>query len=226
MASLQTLDELVHEINYLKFVAELMLYRDQIGDQSFHVGDNRARTHIVKHAYEMSLQFGSPKLTTTPGSDFSLLCSLLFELATGISDESLAGAINKFSRSTERQQIDRNEDMFRYENSDEGMAERESDNFADVKSEAETLAAEENFWQNMFSSRKWDDNFRYQIRLRFLNAQYRKKTILEQHGPFLVWASQISRKTHIEYTEKIETDHLKLLELAIEIGQRRRAERS
>src|SRR4051812_44096355 len=48
-----------------------------------------------------------PKLVTTPGSDFSTLCSLLFEAVSGNADEGLAGAINRYARSEDRKRWDR-----------------------------------------------------------------------------------------------------------------------
>src|SRR6185436_17873917 len=57
--------------------------------------------------YRMSTQWNGPKLVTTPGSDFAALCSLLFEAASGKSDEGLAGAINRYARSEARRQWDR-----------------------------------------------------------------------------------------------------------------------
>jgi hypothetical protein len=51
------------------------------------VADNQAKTHSVDMVYDISLSYGGPPLVTTPGSDFSALCSLVFEIATGKADE-------------------------------------------------------------------------------------------------------------------------------------------
>jgi hypothetical protein len=64
----------------LRFSSEIILYKDSIGERAFFIGDNRARTHIVECAYQMAVQFDAPKFATTPGSDFSVLCSLMYEL--------------------------------------------------------------------------------------------------------------------------------------------------
>lgn len=64
-----------------------------------------------------------PKLVTTPGSDFAALCSLLFEAVSGNTDEGLAGAINRYARSDDRKQWDR-----------EGEDDDPDDNFMSEKS--------------------------------------------------------------------------------------------
>jgi hypothetical protein len=68
---------------------------------------NETRKTVVECAYHMCTIFGGPKLVTTPGSDFSVLCSLLFEAVSGRSDEGLAGAINRYARSDARAEWDR-----------------------------------------------------------------------------------------------------------------------
>jgi hypothetical protein len=72
----------------------------------------------------MCRMWDGPKLVTTPGSDFAALCSLLFEAVSGRSDEGLAGAINRYARSEDRKQWDR-------EGEDED--ERDNDNFLSEK---------------------------------------------------------------------------------------------
>lgn len=223
---LREVNEFRSELQMLRFAAQLTLYRDEAGERSFYVGDNRARTHVVEYAYRMTLQFGTPNLKTTPGSDFSSLCSLMFELATGIADESLAGAINKFARSELRREIDREEEVHRYENSDEGIAEYEADNFASIKQRIQNLEAEEAFWLRMLSARESDENSKNQISLRLLDARTEKEKTLKSHGPFIVWASQMSRKTGEEWRSEAESFEAKILELAVGLGQKIRARRS
>lgn len=213
-------EELRRELMTLRFVSRLTLYRDDIGEQSFFVGDNKARTHIVEYAYRLALQFGTPVLKTTPGSDFSTLCSLIFELATGTASESLAGAINKFARSSERREIDEEEITHRYENSDERIAEYEADNFSSVKATIKSCEAEESFWRNMMSSQQWDDSSSYHMSMRFLDARERKENAMKEHGPFIIWASQISSARLDEWREEFERHESKMLALAVELGQK------
>lgn len=222
---LRDVDQFRSELGMLRFAAQLTLYRDEAGERSFYVGDNRARTHIVEYAYRMTLQFGAPNLKTTPGSDFSSLCSLMFELATGAADESLAGAINKFARSELRREIDQEEEDNRHENSDEYMAEYEADNFASVKQGIQKLEAEEAFWLRMLADRVWDEKSENQILLRIWDVHAEKEKALKGHGPFIVWASQMSRKTGEEWRARAERYETEILELAIELGRKTRARR-
>jgi hypothetical protein len=216
-------EDLRTDLMAMRFASQLTIYRDSVGERSFYVGDNKAKTHVVECAYRLALRFGTPMLKTTPGSDFSTLCSLILELATGNANESLAGAINKFARSSERQEIDEDEKINQYENSDEGIAEYESDNFSSVKASIKSFEGEEIFWQTMLSSQNWDDYTIGQISIRLLDARERKKNAMGEHGPFLVWASQMSRTTFDEWREESERHEAKILALAIELGQRTRS---
>ncbi|TIN02610.1 MAG: hypothetical protein E5Y34_06865, partial [Mesorhizobium sp.] len=94
------------QLDWLRVAADIALYRDDVGENGFYVGDNKAKTHIVECAYDMAIRYGLPAFVTTPGSDFSFLCVLLFELAGGGQHASLAGAISKFSRSALRKKLD------------------------------------------------------------------------------------------------------------------------
>jgi hypothetical protein len=145
-------------------------------------------------------------------------------LATGEADESLAGAINKFGRSARRRTIDEEEVVHRYENSDEGMAEREADNFADVKHAIKSYEAEIGFWQLMLASRDWDEFGQAQIGFRAMDAMERRDDQMRKQGPFLVWASQISSEDGLDI-ESIMNDYERVnLELAARVGRRVRSE--
>jgi len=217
---LRNIDELRRDLTSLIFASKLTLYRDSVGERSFYVGDNKAKTHVVECAYRLALQFNMPPFKTTPGSDFSNFCSLIHELATGIQHESLAGAINKFARSPKRQEIDREEEVHRFENSDEGIAEYEADNFSAVKARIESLEAEEAFWRGMLSSGSWDKKTVQQASIRLADVIQQKQSAIKEHGPFLIWASQISRTTFDEWLQESERHKKKMLSLAVELGQR------
>src|SRR5215216_3845381 len=68
----------------------------------FSVSGNQVKTDTVQAAFDLCGYYSGPPLVTTPGSDFAVLCSLLYELLSGETEGSLAGAINKFSRSKAR----------------------------------------------------------------------------------------------------------------------------
>ncbi|MBY5413397.1 hypothetical protein HFO98_34310 [Rhizobium leguminosarum] len=225
-SDLASFGELRKEMKSLRLAAEVALFRDSIGDEPFFVGDNKARTHIVEFAYNLSLRFGKPSFVTTPGSDFSNLCSLLFELATGTQDESLAGAINRFARSELKARIDREEMQFRDEESDEGVARREADNFADVKGRLLSLDASKELWLRILSSRSWDTFSEEQMSLRLADIRNEREIAEKTQGPHLVWASQISPAVHEQYRQEIENHEQTTLRLAIKLGLLTRAQRS
>lgn len=223
---LRSLEMLREELKLLRFSARLTLYKDEIGQDAFYVGDNRARTQIVEWAYRLSLQFGTPEFVTTPGSNFSGLCSLLFELATGIQDESLAGAINRFARSDAKREITADEIQFRHENSDEGIREYESDNFSAAKASALASSNEMAFWQDTLRSPNWNSFEQTQIRGRYLAARDQFERAVKTNGPHLIWASQMSPSTHKEANERMRKSEADLLASAIELGRAMRERQS
>jgi hypothetical protein len=101
--------KLQNDLNFFSSYLDLSLYRAQKEADFPHVPDNQAKTHIVDCAYGLALYEGTPPFVTTPGSDFSSMCSIIYEIATGVSDESLAGAINRYARSKDRAEADENE---------------------------------------------------------------------------------------------------------------------
>jgi hypothetical protein len=215
----RSIEAFKEELKLIRFSVRLALYKDEIGRDAFYVGDNRARTSIVECAYRLSLQFGIPELVTTPGSDFSALCSLLFELATGNQDESLAGAINRFARSEAKREIDADEMLNRYENSDEGIREYESDNFSAAKSAALKSSNEMAFWRDALRSSKWGSFERTQITARYLAAENQLERAMKTNGPHIIWASQMSPTVHQEASERMRASEAKLLATAIELGK-------
>lgn len=222
---LYAFDQIKTDLDHLRFVADLALYRDAIGEDAFYVGDNKARTHVVQCAYNLAISREAPPFVTTPGSDFSLLCSLIYELASGEPDVGLAGAINKFARSKLREQLDRFEAEIRWMNSDEYAESREADNFAGIAEEIARLSEEYDFWQEMASSRAWGDANKHQIVMRTLDTREQIEKAQRQNGPFLVWASQISRDDRERDGHRVEEEEAKLLTLQIEVGRRRRQAR-
>jgi hypothetical protein len=90
---LETLDQLSAELEILRFTSLAVLRRDQMGIDRLLTTGNMVRTQVVEYAYTATLNFGQPLFVTTPFSDFSLLCSLMYELGTGVRDQSFAGAI-------------------------------------------------------------------------------------------------------------------------------------
>ena len=100
------------EFDRFRRVLELMLdsfevsrYRIRSDAPFPYLPHNQKRMHVVECAYALSEYWGGPKYVTTPGSDFSLLCSFLNEMISGTRDESMSGAIARFARQKAAQTI-------------------------------------------------------------------------------------------------------------------------
>lgn len=100
------LSDLIDELRVCAGVLDIQHEVADIKPKNLFLFGNDQRTDLVENVYHMCTMWGGPKLVTTPGSDFSALSSLMFEAASGRSDEGLAGAINRYARSEDRKQWD------------------------------------------------------------------------------------------------------------------------
>jgi hypothetical protein len=213
------------DLKRLALAAEIVLYRESVGDRGFFVTDNKTKTQAVGCTYELSLWQGAPAFVTTPGSDFATAaCSLVYEIASGERDVSLAGAINRFARSAARTEILEEEKSFRWDNSDEGMRAREADNFANVRERTSELRSEATFWDNMLQSHEWDAFSRRELLDRKVDVLEQLERTLLENGPHLVWGDQVRRAYGSSYLDLEET-HDRLLRAEIALGQARRRSR-
>jgi hypothetical protein len=162
-----------------------------------------------------------PKFTTTPGSQFSFLCGLIYEIATGKADESLAGAINRFSSSEDKKRMDMDE----LENKTENDNYESGDNFAEVKNEARRLLKEADLWKRISSSRDWSTEESRLIYLRLKAIVERIEECLNRVGPFLVWAHQPSSVDTSEIWGAVHRRERDLLAREITLGRTRRRAR-
>jgi hypothetical protein len=217
-----TFSDLREILNCLPLACDMVIYNEVQGRERLFTSDNKFKTHIVECIYEISIWLERPPFVTTPGSEFSLACGLLYELASGESEVSLAGAINKFSRSSLREKIDQNERQRRWENSEEGMAEYEADNFTAIKNDIVALREESNFLASVIASKPWTEFEKGQLGKRLLCVLQRLEHAHLRHGPFLVWASQISERDHLESRRRTEEMERNLLDLEIKVGRERR----
>jgi hypothetical protein len=183
------------------------------------VSHNQAKTHVVEHAYLLSQWHNGPALVTTPGSDFSLVCSLLYEIVGGTSNESLAGAINGFARSSKRREIDECEREIEHDN-----AVGDTDNFFGVKEEARLAMKEADTYTALFEKATGlGERPRYMIKIMIENAIERGTLALKKYGPHIVWADQMPANDELQATmERIQTDGARLKRLVIELGETRR----
>ncbi|WLS03619.1 hypothetical protein [Shinella oryzae] len=210
--------KLQEDIRFLSSYLELELHRAHTKPDSIRVPDNQAKAHIVDTAYTLALYNSYPPFVTTPGSDFAYLCGLLFEIATGKPDESLAGAINRYARSSERAEADQHE----LDYSEEYYRARDEDNFYDIKN-------------TKYGSGEKITELLSEVRDPTLSLAARSLAMCEMeavteamkdrdkiHGPFIMWASQMK----IDWAERMrehDAQVLKELQCDIEIGKQRRS---
>ena len=183
---------------------------------------NMTKSDVVSLAYDLSKTCGGPKMVTTPGSQFSFLCSLIYEMATGEVGQSLAGAIIQFSNSRERQEADENED----ENSNDEAAYESNDNFYSQRV-AVRRAIETSDW---YRSAADNSGLRVPTKLALLRraalsleeANERQK----RHGPFIVWADHAPHADREAWHREFEESQEELREARILLGESRRALRN
>lgn len=122
---LPSFDALVSYFDFL--VGSVALNRIELLEgRRGYIPANNAKFDAVEVTYDLFRISGGPALKTTPGSDFSHLASLLYELATGDRDQSMAGAVIEFRRSDERKEAD----QYDVEYGPERDRQLEEDNFS------------------------------------------------------------------------------------------------
>lgn len=206
------------DFDFLYYYLDYILFKLET-DQDFRkISDNQTKTHIVQCAYYLTSAWDGPPLTTTPGSDFSMLCSLIYEIATGNATESLAGAINRFSRSKER----RDEDQYYIEYGEEWERARDEDNFFDVKAAEVRLRSEIADLREALNSPKLTSDASILITLQLSKAIEDAECNEKKHGPFIMWAYQMNRDWDISL-KSIEEQREVSKQLRIALGKRRRA---
>ena len=210
--------ELQNELKFFSWHLELETHRAKTQPETVYVPDNQAKRHLVDAAYELALDSGFPRFVTTPGSDFGYLCSILYEIATGTGDESLAGAINRYARSKARTEADE----YKIEYGEERERARDEDNFFDIKKSA--LDAEKRA-RELTAELRGTELSQEARMLIFIEFEECRKLVEDQHkvhGPFIVWASQMKRDWPTELSELEEIDAAKGA-LDIKLGKYRRS---
>jgi hypothetical protein len=170
-----------------------------------------------------------PKLVTTPASDFATLCSLLFEAVSGRSDESLAGAINRYARSEDRRRWD-----------EEGieMEEAENDNFAVEKLTMKVCTEEITLCRALLQEASLSDMARDLLLARTNHEQRRYDQAFSTYGPRQVLLSHLNSEQldnilieaasclNLEKIAKIDeqiSSRKSLAQVDIELGKARRS---
>jgi hypothetical protein len=216
-------DDLNKDLADLKFVVELSKVKHQLGEGVFYLSGNAGKSYIVECAYTLSMWMDTPKFTTTPGSQFSFLCSLIYEIATGKADESLAWAINRFYSSDDKKRTDREAIEYRTEED----TYESGDNFAVVRSELRHFQKELELWQRVISHREWSKEHSHLIYLQIKGLGEHIEECSNRVGPFLIWAHQSNAAETREVWDLTQSRQRDLLAKEIALGRaRRRAARN
>lgn len=173
---------------------------------------------IVECVYDFHRVCDGPPLVTTPGSDFSLLCSILYEMATGIRDESLAGAINRFYRSPDRA----DQDAYDAEQAADEAAIASSDNFHGIASRARQLRAEANRLRKLSQANGLSARAHQSLQKQVAVLERRALEEENQVGPFIVWSDQEPRAKREAWQRRHEETEGRMRELDLRIGTLRR----
>jgi hypothetical protein len=182
--------------------------------------DNRlGKRDVVALAYDFHISCGGPPLVTTPGSEFSYLCSLLYELCTEKAGEGLAGAIIDFARGRQR----REEDRYQEELKRDEEAYLEGDNFYIQRTGAESDFKSAEWYRD--AAGKFRSTPDTALALLRVSESLLKRAAARQAqvGPFIVWADQLPLKGIEELHAEVRQREEELSELRRRVGELQRA---
>ncbi len=176
------LGELIDELRMCSGVLEIVRATADRNPKRLFLFGNDKRKSVVECAYRMCTMWNGPKLVTTPGSDFAALCSLLFEAVSGRSDEGLAGAINRYVRSDDRRQWDRDGEE------DPG----EDDNFLIQKNDMAFSAQQIELCKNLLQNANLSEMARDLLGKRIDSERQKYEEARTKYGPHQVYISQMT----------------------------------
>ncbi|MGX1743435.1 hypothetical protein ACWIEX_17945 [Bosea sp. NPDC055353] len=207
--------DLVHEMELCSAAIEICTLRAEQEDEYMPLSGSGVSTHVVEAAFSLCIWYNGPPLVTTPGSDFSTVCSIIYEIASGCADESLAGAINRFARSEDKQRLLAEQEQTRIENEDTSVP----DNFRAVTSDIARAREDIELYGQLTAIPNLSLTAGMLANSMVRDAEARIDAARRKYGPNLIWAHQISH----EHWERIETAHQTLKQKAILLGELRRA---
>ena len=221
----QEFDSFLEQLQLRSEILEICLFRAQIEEGYLILSDNQTKKHVVTTAYDLCSWHEGPRLVTTPGSDFSMVCSLLYEIVGGKpTNEGLAGAINRFARSRERREKDE------YEIKQQRDLDNSNDNFLITKEAVQKAEDDLRVYARLLQEGKQQlgEKQKLIISAALADAEARRLSALNAYGPHIVWFSDnpSSRlKSFDDDLGKIAAveEHMKKLRIAL--GKARRRQR-
>lgn len=229
------LSELIDQLRVCSGVAEIVDAKIDLNPhgpfKALFLSGNDSRTTVVEYAHHMCTMWSGPKLVTTPGSQFADLCSFLFEAVSGQAEESLSGAINRYARSDERKQWDR-----------EGEEEvSPDDNFLSQKNKTRVSQTNIKTYTAVARSTGLSRTAKELLALRLENEADQYEAANNAYGPNQVYLEQLNSEQiaamftgaisswhpskQEEFYEFVETQSSTANSLEIKLGKTRRAAR-
>jgi hypothetical protein len=181
------LGQLIRELNVCSGVLNVVCINAETDEEHFYLSGNDKRGVLVGYAYMMSVMWNGPKLVTTPGSDFAIFCSLLFEAVTAVADESLAGAINRYARSDKRKRLDADE----LENEAD---ENNDDNFLAEKRAMKRSAEAIKKCKDLLNTDGLSDIARTLLMMNLNQETKNYEAARDTYGPRQVWLHQLNEE--------------------------------
>jgi hypothetical protein len=208
-----TIQDLTQQMRVCQATLGIARVRASESPEELFMITKRGKNVIVEYAHMMSLMWNGPAITTTPGSDFALLCSLLFECATGETAEGLAGAINLYARSPRRKQKEEEETEFQEDELGE-------DNFEAVRAQMQRAMKKMEECRKLIESGLLDD-FTQRLLLKYSERNLKIiRAASEIYGPFQIRMSHLNDDQLANFTQ---IDIRALARLDIELGNIRRS---
>jgi hypothetical protein len=215
-----SISEFRDQLAALGNIIQVCVVRAKSEDDYLVLHGNQVKSHVVEAAYTMCDYYSGPPLVTTPGSDFSTLCGLIYELVSGKADEGLAGAINKFAKSRERLAID----GYRAE-ADRNNAVGDEDNFFFVREGALSAVREAHMYSHVLTNAGCLTDDARDLVIAAINAAVKRgEEALRKNGPHIVWAHRAPQLAG-DLTV-LDERRAKLKQVTIELGVERRRRQS
>jgi hypothetical protein len=222
-SSSQKFDSFLEHLELRSQILDICLFRAQTDENYLFLTDNQSKKHIVETAYYICLWHGGPRLVTTPGSDFSTVCSLLYEIAGGKpTNEGLAGAINRFARGNERREIDEHEREMQQER------DLSDDNFLETKKAVQKAEEDLLVYCKLLQEGKQRLGEKQMgiVLAALVRSDARRVAALNAYGPHIVWFSD-SPASRGDDQRKFAAIEQRIKAALIALGEvRRRRQRS
>lgn len=209
---------LVQHLEVLQGVIDHKIVDLKRGGPAARFYGSSTKADLVECAYDLHRVCGGPPLVTTPGSDFSYICGLLFEIATGKSDESLAGTINRFARSSDRAE----QDEYERDVEAEEVAIANNDNFHGRTSRRKYLLDRVQQLLDLSSVEGLSALGRKALDYQIESLRRENSKLEEEFGPFIAWVSQEPPAKREAWRIEHEATEERLRDAEISIGEMRR----